>query len=356
MAPVPNSTLALKRQQLIEDNQKLELQGETLQNDISQAQETLASLQSNIDVIRQELSDSRLEKEVLISDVSQLKTEKEKLKNEIGVSDDADVYPEGSLNYEKQKLKNAIKKLETDGQKREEEIDAKTKELDVAYQKHKAKIEKNITIIDNVKKFKEESVQNMRFYGRCMVLAIFLVLVVGWFSLHNISETLQLFSEQLKVINVGLVPNGWNWVYAALSIVIVKIPNALLFAGLLFVLYKIFGVLFGVYEKINTEKRKISTIEALVHHMNEQSVGIVLGREIDYENKDEIENAKDDLKWNILSEYFSQTAEDSADSDNVLRRENKVLREIFLNKHKRYSFNGPMVGAEMETGNPTKSL
>ena len=39
--------------------------------------------------------------------------------------------------------------------------------------------------------------------------------------------------------------------------------------------------------------------------MNEQSVGIVLGREIDYENKDEIENAKDDLKWNILSEYFS---------------------------------------------------
>lgn len=354
MAPVPNSALALNRQQLIEENQQLRTEKQNLQNEISQAQDTLASLQSDISVATQNLTRYKSEEDALVNDINQLKTVHNQLETKIGLQDDTGEYPAGSLNHEKIQLENRIVELEETAQKREEETANKTKQMDEKYQKHKAKIEKNIKIINSVKDFKEESVKNMRFYGWSMLGIIVLAVILGSFSLCNISETLSLFSEQLNLINASLVPNGWNWVYAALSIVVVKIPNALLFVGTLFVLYKIFNALFNVYEKINGDKRKISAIEALITHMNEQSVAIILGREIDFENKDDIENAKADLKWQILSEYFSQAPEGSTDSDNVLRRENKVLREIFLNKHKRYSFNGPMVGAEMETGNPTK--
>lgn len=347
MAPITNSALALSRKQLIEENKQLETAKQVLQNEISQAQDTLTSLQSDISVTTQNLTDYKSEENMLLNGINQLKTEQNKLETEIGLQDDVGEYPVGSLNYEKIKLENRIAKLDEDGQKREEEIANKTKRLDEDYQKHKAKIEKNIKIIDSVKDFKEESVKNMRFYGWCMLAAIGLVVLLGCFSLYNISETLGLFSDQLNFINASLVPNGWNWVYAALSIVVVKIPNALLFVGILFVLYKIFNALFNVYEKINGEKRKISAIEALITHMNEQSVSIVLEREIDFENKENIENAKADLKWQILSEYFSKAPESSADSDNAVKRENKVLREVFLNKKTTYALATPLGSAQV---------
>lgn len=354
MAPVPNSKLALKRQQLIEDNKQLENQNETLKNEIAQAQETLTSLQAGLSEIAQDLDEHKSEKNTLVNDIEQLKTEKADLETEIGIQNDDGEYPEESLNDKKSKLENDIAKLEADGQKRKEEITTEIKQLDDNYQKHKAKIEKNIKIIDSVKAFKEESVTNMRFYGRCMFGAIIMAVILCWFSLHNISETLSLFSEQLNIINTALVPNGWNWIYAALSIVAIKIPNALLFVGILFVLYKIFSVLFGVYEKINADKRKISAIEALITHMNEQSVAIILEREIDFKNKEDIENAKADLKWQILSEYFSNSSIDSSDSDSAVKRENKILREVFLNKKKIYGVNTPVASAQIQQENDIK--
>ncbi len=354
MAPITNSALALSRQQLIEENKQLETEKQTLQNEISQAQDTLTSLQSDISVNTQNLTRYKSEENALINNINQLKTAQDQLETKIGLQDDTGEYPAVSLNHKKIQLENRIVELEETAQKREEEIANKTKLLDEKYQKHKAKIEKNIKIINSVKDFKEESVKNMRFYGRCMFGAIVLAVILGCFSLCNISETLSLFSEQLNLINASLVPNGWNWVYAALSIVVVKIPNALLFVGILFVLYKIFNALFNVYEKINGEKRKISAIEALITHMNEQSVSIVLGREIDFENKEDIENAKSDLKWQILSEYFSKAPDHSVDLDTAIKRENKVLREVFLNKRKVYGVSTPIASAQVEQENNTK--
>lgn len=354
MAPVPNSVLALNRQQLIDENQQLMTEKQTLQNEISQAQDTLASLQSDISVTTQNLTRYKSEENAISNDINQLKGVQEQLKTNIGLQDDTGNYPVGSLSYKKTELENSIAKLEKTGQKREEEIAQKTQQLDEEYQKHKAKIEKNIKIINSVKDFKEESVKNMRFYGWSMLFASLLALILGIFSLCNISEALGLFSEQLNLINASLMQNGWNWLYAALSIVVVKIPNALLFVGILFVLYKIFNVLFNVYEKINMDKRKISAIEALITHMNEQSVAIILGREIDFKNKEDIENAKADLKWQILSEYFSKVPEDSVDSDNAIKRENQVLREVFLNKRKAYGVSTPVGGARIEQENNIK--
>lgn len=187
-----------------------------------------------------------------------------------------------------------------------------------------------------------------------MILAIIITGVLCGYALYNISATLGLFSDQLAIVSNNLVPNGWNWIYAALSIAIVKIPNALLFVGILAILYKIFSVLFGVYEKINAEKRKISTIEALINHMNEQSVAIILEREIDFKNKEDIENAKADLKWQILSEYFSKAPDHSVNLDTAIKRENKVLREVFLNKRKVYGVSSPIASAQVEQENNTK--
>lgn len=354
MAPVSNSALALSRQQLIEEKERLETTNTNLQNEISQKQNILTTLQSDVSETNQTLRDCKAEKTALRNAIDRLKIEKNNLESEIGVQDDNGKFPEASLEYKKLKLENNIAKLKADGQKQEEAIANKVKQLDEEYQKHKAEVDKNVNIISNVKDFKEESVRNMRFYGWCMVLAIVLAGILGWFSLHNIAETLSLFSTQLKLINTNLVSNGWNWIYAALSIVIIKIPNALLFVGLLFVLYKIFAVLFGVYEKINTEKRKISTIEALINHMNEQSVAIILERDLDFENKEEIENAKADLKWQILSDYFSKSPVDSDRSDSAIKHENKVLREVFLNRHKVYGLNTPLGSAVVEENNNTK--
>ena len=354
MAHVPNSKLALKRQQLIEDNKQLENQNETLKNEIAQAQETLTSLQAGLSEIAQDLDEHKSEKDTLVNDIEQLKTEKADLETEIGIQNDDGEYPEESLKDKKSKLENDIAKLVADGQKRKEEIVSETKQLDEEYQKHKAEVDKNVNIINNVRDFKHETVKNMRFYGWGMILAIIITGVLCGYALYNISATLGLFSDQLAIVSNNLVPNGWNWIYAALSIAIVKIPNALLFVGILAILYKIFGVLFGVYEKINAEKRKISTIEALINHMNEQSVAIILEREIDFKNKKDIENAKSDLKWQILSDYFSKSPVESDNSDSATKRENKVLREIFLNKHKIYGVNTPLGSAHVEEKNDTK--
>lgn len=246
------------------------------------------------------------------------------------------------------------KQLENQEQKHKEEVDARQKQLDDEYQKHKAEIDKNVNIITNVKDFKQETVKNMKFYGWCMIIAMLVTGVLCSFALHNISETLSLFSQQLAINNTGFVFNGWNWVYAAISIAIVKLPNALLFVGILAVLYKVFSVLFGVYEKINAEKRKISTMEALINHMNEQSVAIVLGREVDFKSDEQVAKAKEDLKWQILSDYFSKPPVDYADTDSAIKRENKILREVFLNKHRRYGVNTPLGGATVEEKNSPK--
>lgn len=383
MAPIPNVALALKRQQLIEDNKQLENQNETLQNEISKAQNSLNSLHSDISAAKQDFENYEHDKKRLSSDINALKQEKSVLLTEIGEQNNQGEFPEGTLKHKKSKLETEIvqldaqiskqrqqfeteqqqmvanfdaknKQLEAEERKHKEEIATRQKQLDDEYQKHKAEVHKNVNIINNVKDFKQETVKNMRFYGWCMIIAMLIMGLLCRFSFHNISETLSLFSKQLAVGGTNLIPNGWNWIYAALSIAIVKLPNALLFVGVLAVLYKMFSVLFGVYEKINAEKRKISTIEALINHMNEQSVAIILEREIDFKNAEQIANAKADLKWQILSDYFSKSPVESDNSDSATKRENKVLREIFLNKHKIYGVDTPLGGAHMEEKSNTK--
>jgi len=302
MTSISSSKLALKKQQLLEENQQLDNQNKTLKNEISKAEETLNSLRTE----------------------------------------------EQNFKIEQQQMIEKLNKLKMQEQKYKEEVAARQQQLDDEYRKHEAKINKNVNIINNVKDFKQETVKNMKFYGWCIVIAMLVTGILCYFSLYNISETLSIFSQQLAINTTSLVPNGWNWVYAAISIAIVKLPNALLFIGILAVLYKIFIVLFGVYEKINAEKRKISTIEALINHMNEQSVAIILGHKIDFEDYEQIFNAKADLKWKILSDYFSKSPVEHDNSNTAIKRENKVLREIFLNKHNIYSVNTPLGGAVME--------
>ena len=150
MAPVPNSALALNRQQLIEENQQLRTEKQNLQNEISQAQDTLASLQSDISVATQNLTRYKSEGDALVNDINRLKTVHNQLETKIGLQDDTGEYPAGSLNHEKIQLENTIVELEETAQKREEETANKTKQMDEKYQKHKAKIEKNIKE-DNIK-------------------------------------------------------------------------------------------------------------------------------------------------------------------------------------------------------------
>lgn len=365
MAPITNVALLSKRQQLIEDNKQLENQNETLQNEISKAQNSLNSLHSDISAAKQDFENYEHDKKRLSSDINALKQEKSVLLTEIGEQNNQGEFPEGTLKHKKSKLETEIVQLdaqiskqrqqfETEQQQMVANFDAKNKQLDDEYQKHKAEVHKNVNIINNVKDFKQETVKNMRFYGWCMIIAMLIMWLLCRFSFHNISETLSLFSTQLAAGGTNLIPNGWNWIYVALSIAIVKLPNALLFVGVLAVLYKMFSVLFGVYEKINAEKRKISTIEALINHMNEQSVAIILEREIDFKNAEQIANAKADLKWQILSDYFSKSPVESDNSDSATKRENKVLREIFLNKHKIYGVDTPLGGAHVEEKSNTK--
>lgn len=267
--------------------------------------------------------------------LEKLKDEISAAQKEIGMFDEKGVVPKGSLRWEIDDLNK--------------KIDNKEKE----YKKTEADINAKVNIIKNVKDFKIEAVKNMWVYGIGMIAALILLIVLTCFAVSSISDTITLFRNQIgESLPNGIILRSTDWVIAALSIVIIKLPITLLFIGGMFFVYKLFSSLFRVYEKINNEKRKISTIEALINNLNEESVSILNGEAIDYDDPDTMQQAKDRIKWETISKYFESLPNDNLQNDSSIKAENDLLREIFIKSKKMGSITTPVasVAGSTETG------
>lgn len=71
--------------------------------------------------------------------------------------------------------------------------------------------------------------------------------------------------------------------------------------------------LLTVYERINKEKRNTSAIFAIVSAMGPESVAIVSGEGFDFSNEEKLKSARERIKWDQVSAYFSSLQKEAAD-------------------------------------------
>lgn len=341
MAPETNGSLSNKRQDIIKDISRLKDERSDLEqniSDLNSQQTELTGSVSSLKTEKTELSGSVAELEEQISGhtetLGKLKSDIDAANKEIGLPDENGKFPESSLNGKKIKLNEDVKLHERLAKLR------------------KAQIDKEVSIIENVQSFKKETVKNMQVYGWGMIATLALLIILVLFAVDSISDTITLFRNQIGNLPNGIMLRSTDWVISALSIVIIKLPITLLFIGGMFFVYKLFSSLFKVYEKINNEKRKISTIEALINQMNKESVSILNGEDIDYDNADSIQRAKDRIKWESISKYFESLPNDNLQNDTSIKAENDLFREIFLKSKNTVSVTTPVVSltGSTETG------
>lgn len=137
MAPISNSALALKRQQLIEGNQQLEEQNETLKKEISKAQDTLNSLRSDISTAKQDLDNYENNKKNLSVDINTLKQERDVLLTEIGEQNNQGEFPDGTLKHKKSKLEIEIAQLNAQISKQKQQFETEQQQIVAAFDEKK---------------------------------------------------------------------------------------------------------------------------------------------------------------------------------------------------------------------------
>lgn len=250
---------------------------------------------------------------ILAGDVESLSNETERLKNKKNhLEKEIESLENERTALEKKIQELASKELEKkaefdnllEEQKREasqqkETLAKHVKDAEEGFEKTKAKINKETKIIESFNDFLKETNKNMRIYYWASIGILLSVCIGLCFFLGNFGEAVEIYRINLEKINTfdGMLANAG-------SLLMLKMPLALLLIGLITGFYKLMKFMLLIYEHINRDKRNACAIYAIMGNLNAESVMIVSGEEVDLKNKDEVRRLQERIKWDKVSDYI----------------------------------------------------
>ena len=228
-----------------------------------------------------------------------------------------------------------MSKYNEDLKTHKEAINKQIKDCNEEFVKRKAEINKETTIIESFHHFIAETNKNMKIYFLSALGIILIAGLVLGFGLYNFCEAFSIYSSNLAITDKDGIKtiNSVGSMFAnAGSLFILKLPLSLVLITFIAGFYKLLKSMLITYEKINKDKRNASAVYAIMNTLNEESVAIVRGEEIDWTSQESIDRIRENIKWDKVSEYFSSLQKEQDASTEKDNNQNTITMSVFMDK------------------------
>lgn len=217
------------------------------------------------------------------------------------------------LGKQRDSLHDEVQELEQKFNEKEtiliQKKDKKIEEIKATEEIAKLEASKRVKLINQFSDFLAETNKNMGIYAFTMIA---LVTTSSLLVIFSVPPLLNAFKNYDKFLAIKGHDTTWHILNYALGLFIVKLPWAICITIVITGFYSLLKALLITYEKINQEKRNMSAIYAIsgnvASSLNEK--GLILINDDFWKDlnltKEQIDQARENTKWNRISEYFSK--------------------------------------------------